>query len=61
MPTSLQIPSKVYIPGDGIKKIFIGQEVYTVWTTYQKIIYKFIKLLYVFNLHVHSFKRNVKC
>lgn len=25
------------------------------------IIYKFIKLLYVFNLHVHSFKRNVKC
>lgn len=28
MPTSLQIPSKVYKPGDGIKKIFIGQEVY---------------------------------
>lgn len=25
------------------------------------IIYKFIKLLYVFNLHIHSFKRNVKC
>lgn len=26
MPTSLQIPSKVYIPG--LSKIFIGQEVY---------------------------------